>query len=90
MLTHTNRVASVNARDRYGATGELRKKARIMGIGHLVKPSVAQAVHPVHTPPSVGLPLMAPHSCAAEDSITVKGVAGLAWATAELLYSIVV
>ena len=28
---------------------------------------------------------MAPHSCAAEDSITVKGVAGLAWATAELV-----
>lgn len=29
LLTHTNRVASVNARDRYGATGELRKKARM-------------------------------------------------------------
>lgn len=31
LLTHTNRVASVNARDRYGATVELRKKAR-MGV----------------------------------------------------------
>lgn len=29
LLTHTNRVASMNARDRYGATGELRKKARM-------------------------------------------------------------
>ena len=29
LLTHTNRVASGNARDKYGATGELRKKARI-------------------------------------------------------------
>ena len=28
-VTHTNRVASPNARDRYGATGELRKKARM-------------------------------------------------------------
>jgi hypothetical protein len=29
LLTHTNRVASSNARDKYGATGELRKKARM-------------------------------------------------------------
>lgn len=29
LLTHTNRVASANARDKYGATGELRKKARV-------------------------------------------------------------
>ena len=29
LLTHTNRVSSANARDRYGATGELRKKARM-------------------------------------------------------------
>lgn len=29
LLCHTNRVASPNARDRYGATGELRKKARM-------------------------------------------------------------
>jgi len=29
LLTHTNRVASTNPRDRYGATGELRKKARM-------------------------------------------------------------
>lgn len=29
LLTHTNRVASANARDKYGATGELRKKARM-------------------------------------------------------------
>jgi 5S rRNA maturation endonuclease (ribonuclease M5) len=29
LLTHTNRVASANARDRYGITGELRKKARM-------------------------------------------------------------
>ncbi|SCX15184.1 AAA family ATPase [Mycolicibacterium fluoranthenivorans] len=29
LLTHTNRVATANARDRYGATGELRKKARM-------------------------------------------------------------
>ncbi len=29
LLTHTNRVASANARDRYGATSELRKKARM-------------------------------------------------------------
>ncbi len=29
LLCHTNRVASANARDRYGATGELRKKARM-------------------------------------------------------------
>ena len=28
LLTHTNRVASANPRDRYGITGELRKKAR--------------------------------------------------------------
>lgn len=29
LLTHTNRVASANAREKYGATGELRKKARM-------------------------------------------------------------
>lgn len=29
LLTHTNRVATANARDRYGATSELRKKARM-------------------------------------------------------------
>lgn len=29
LLCHTNRVATANARDRYGATGELRKKARM-------------------------------------------------------------
>lgn len=29
LLTHTNRVSSANPRDRYGATGELRKKARM-------------------------------------------------------------
>lgn len=29
LLTHTNRVASGNPRDRYGITGELRKKARL-------------------------------------------------------------
>lgn len=29
LLTHTNRVDSGNARDKYGATGELRKKARL-------------------------------------------------------------
>ena len=29
LLTHTNRVQSTNARDRYGATAELRKKARM-------------------------------------------------------------
>lgn len=29
LLTHTNRVATANARDRYGITGELRKKARM-------------------------------------------------------------
>jgi hypothetical protein len=29
LLCHTNRVATSNARDRYGATGELRKKARM-------------------------------------------------------------
>lgn len=29
LLCHTNRVASANARDRYGATIELRKKARV-------------------------------------------------------------
>ncbi|BBZ15870.1 AAA family ATPase [Mycolicibacterium gadium] len=29
LLTHTNRVASGQARDKYGATGELRKKARL-------------------------------------------------------------
>lgn len=29
LLTHTNRVASANPRDKYGATGELRKKARM-------------------------------------------------------------
>lgn len=29
LLCHTNRVASASARDRYGATGELRKKARM-------------------------------------------------------------
>lgn len=29
LLTHTNRVASSQARDKYGATGELRKKARM-------------------------------------------------------------
>jgi hypothetical protein len=29
LLCHTNRVTSANARDRYGATGELRKKARM-------------------------------------------------------------
>lgn len=29
LLTHTNRVQTGNARDKYGATGELRKKARM-------------------------------------------------------------
>lgn len=29
LICHTNRVASTNPRDRYGATGELRKKARM-------------------------------------------------------------
>jgi hypothetical protein len=29
LLTHTNRVATPNARDKYGATAELRKKARM-------------------------------------------------------------
>ena len=29
LLCHTNRAATPNARDRYGATGELRKKARM-------------------------------------------------------------
>ena len=29
LLTHTNRVASAQARDKYGATAELRKKARM-------------------------------------------------------------
>jgi hypothetical protein len=29
LLTHTNRLATGNARDRYGATSELRKKARM-------------------------------------------------------------
>jgi AAA domain len=29
LLCHTNRATSTNARDRYGATGELRKKARM-------------------------------------------------------------
>ena len=29
LLTHTNRVASTNPRDRYGISGELRKKARM-------------------------------------------------------------
>lgn len=29
LICHTNRAASPNARDRYGATGELRKKARM-------------------------------------------------------------
>ncbi|MCE5291426.1 MAG: AAA family ATPase [Nocardiaceae bacterium] len=29
LLTHTNRTASANPRDKYGATGELRKKARM-------------------------------------------------------------
>lgn len=29
LLTHTNRMASANARDKYGATSELRKKARM-------------------------------------------------------------
>jgi 5S rRNA maturation endonuclease (ribonuclease M5) len=29
LLCHTNRVTSASARDRYGATGELRKKARM-------------------------------------------------------------
>ena len=29
LLCHTNRVSTANARDRYGATGELRKKARM-------------------------------------------------------------
>ncbi|WP_431840098.1 AAA family ATPase [Gordonia hongkongensis] len=42
LLTHTNRVDSGNARDKYGATGELRKKARLTLFaqqdddGHLV------------------------------------------------------
>lgn len=42
LLTHTNRVSSANPRDRYGATGELRKKARMTlfaqldGSGQLV------------------------------------------------------
>ncbi|MEV4239674.1 AAA family ATPase [Nocardia sp. NPDC049737] len=29
LLTHTNRVSTANARDKYGATAELRKKARM-------------------------------------------------------------
>ncbi|MDR3654727.1 MAG: AAA family ATPase [Mycobacterium sp.] len=29
LLCHTNRVSTANARDKYGATGELRKKARM-------------------------------------------------------------
>lgn len=29
LLTHTNRIATSNARDKYGATAELRKKARM-------------------------------------------------------------
>lgn len=29
LLTHTNRTSTANARDKYGATGELRKKARM-------------------------------------------------------------
>lgn len=42
LLTHTNRVASGNPRDRYGGTAELRKKARLTlfaqrdNDGHLV------------------------------------------------------
>lgn len=42
LLGHTNRVNSANARDKYGATGELRKKARMTLFaqrdddGHLV------------------------------------------------------
>lgn len=42
LLTHTNRVDTGNARDKYGATGELRKKARLTLFaqqdddGHLV------------------------------------------------------
>ncbi|WP_459979897.1 AAA family ATPase, partial [Mycobacterium avium] len=42
LLCHTNRVATANARDKYGATGELRKKARMTLFaqtdddGHLV------------------------------------------------------
>src|SRR5699024_6981695 len=42
LLTHTNRVESRNARDKYGITGELRKKARMTlyaqqdDEGHLV------------------------------------------------------
>ena len=54
LLTHTNRVASANARDRYGATGELRKKARMTlyaqrdANGHLVVgPEKANGASPV-------------------------------------------
>jgi hypothetical protein len=35
LLCHTNRVASANARDRYGATIELRKKARMTQFAQL-------------------------------------------------------
>jgi AAA domain len=54
LLTHTNRVASVTARDKYGATGELRKKARMTlwaqqdQAGHLVVgPEKANGAAPV-------------------------------------------
>jgi hypothetical protein len=54
LITHTNRVPSANPRDRYGATGELRKKARLTLFaqqdedGHLlVGPEKANSAAPV-------------------------------------------
>jgi hypothetical protein len=54
LLTHTNRVSTANARDRYGATGELRKKARMTLYaqndedGHLVVgPEKANSAAPI-------------------------------------------
>jgi AAA domain/Toprim domain len=55
LLTHTNRVASANARDRYGATGELRKKASMTLFAQadedgrlLVGPEKSNLVGPVN------------------------------------------
>ncbi|AFC47917.1 hypothetical protein OCO_15540 [Mycobacterium intracellulare MOTT-02] len=54
LLCHTNRVATANARDKYGATGELRKKARMTLFaqtdddGHLVVgPEKANTAAPI-------------------------------------------
>jgi len=54
LLTHTNRVASGNARDKYGATGELRKKARMTLFAQqdddgnlLIGPEKAKTARPV-------------------------------------------